>query len=250
MLAVVIFIGVFATSVLSGLVGMAGGVVLLALLVLTLPTASAMILHGVIQAVANGSRVWFIRQHMQWRLMPSYFAGVVVIGTFFWLTTISWSAPMILIAIGFISWLPVLIPRDLGFDITRKPVSLLCGITVTAAQLLAGTSGPLLDVFFQTEKLSRFEIVATKAFTQAVGHIVKVAYFTWLTIEASQAMHELVGVFYLMAFVLASLLGTKLGTQLLHRINEANFQRMSRVLILILGTAVGVGGIVQIVTGQ
>ena len=88
MLAGVIVLCVFATSVLSGLVGRAGGVILLALLVATLPTASAMIMHGLIQAVANGSRVWFIRKHVQWRLMPLYFAGVLVIALIFGTTRI------------------------------------------------------------------------------------------------------------------------------------------------------------------
>ena len=103
MLASAIVLCVFATSVLSGLVGRAGGVILLALLVATLPTASAMIMHGLIQAVANGSRAWFIRKHVQWRLMPLYFAGVLVIALIFGTTRIIWSAPTILIAIGVVS---------------------------------------------------------------------------------------------------------------------------------------------------
>ena len=103
MLASVIVLCVFATSVLSGLVGMSGGVILLALLVATLPTASAMIMHGLIQAVANGSRVWFIRKHVQWHLMPLFFAGVLLVALIFGTTRITWSAPIILIAIGVVS---------------------------------------------------------------------------------------------------------------------------------------------------
>lgn len=250
MLAVLIFVGVFVTSILSGVTGMAGGVVLLALLILTLPTSSAMIMHGIIQAMANGSRVWFIRDHMLWRLMPMYFSGVVLVGILFWATQISWSAPVILIAIGFIAWLPVLLPERLGLDITRQPVALLCGITVTAAQLLAGTSGPLLDLFFQKCKLSRFEIVATKAFTQAVGHVVKVAYFTWLTLTRSDHLHDFVNIVFITALLAVSLLGTKLGTLLLQRIDERSFRRMTTFIILILGTLVGVGGTVQLITGK
>ncbi|MCY4656047.1 MAG: TSUP family transporter [Gammaproteobacteria bacterium] len=250
MLVVLLLVGVFVTSVLSGIAGMAGGVVLLALLILTLPTYSAMVLHGLIQAMANGSRVWFIRDHVQWHLIPSYFIGVLVTGVIFWWAQISWSAPVILIAIGLFSWLPVLIPNSFGLDITRKPVAMICGIATTVATLLAGTSGPLLDVFFQTSKLTRFEIVATKAFTQTISHLVKIAYFLWLTISLSKPLHELVGLLYVIAFLLTSLIGTKIGTMLLKRINETNFQRMSRILIMILGTAVGISGIMQLQSGQ
>ena len=249
MLAGLIIGGVFVTSVMSGLAGMAGGVVLLALLVVTLPTSSAMIMHGMIQTMANGSRVWFIREHMQWHLMPMYFLGVALVGTLFWLTQLSWSAPVILIAIGLIAWLPVLLPRRIGLDITRQPIALLCGIVVTAAQLLAGTSGPLLDVFYLKSNLNRFEVVATKAFTQAVGHIVKVGYFIWLTTVLEQELHEFVAFGFLVLVLVVALLGTKLGTYLLRRINEVAFRKMSTVLILVLGTVVGIGGIIQLTTG-
>ena len=41
-------------------------------------------------------------------------------------------------------------------------------------------SGPLLDVFFVRAELDRFEVIATKAFTQTVGHAIKIVYFAWL----------------------------------------------------------------------
>ena len=44
-----------------------------------------------------------------------------------------------------------------------------------AAQLIAGASGPILDVFYNGSSLNRREIVAT-AFTQAVGHLIKLAF--------------------------------------------------------------------------
>ena len=249
MLAGVIFLCVFLTSILSGLVGMAGGVILMALLVATLPTASAMIMHGLIQAMANGSRVWFIRQHMQWHLMPTYFAGVVMVGVLFWFFKISWSAPVILIAIGIIAWLPILMPQNLALDVTRKPVTLLCGITVTATQLLARTSGPLLDAFFQGSRLNRFEMVCTKAFTQAVGHTVKVVYFTWLSLSASEPLHHLVNATFVLLLLATSLGGTRIGTWLLHKVNESNFRRMTSVIIAILGTFVAGGGAMQLMEG-
>ena len=40
--------------------------------------------------------------------------------------------------------------------------------------------GPLLDVFFVRAELDRFEVIATKAFTQVVGHVMKILYFAWL----------------------------------------------------------------------
>ena len=115
------------------------------------------------------------------------------------------------------------------------------------AQLLVGASGPLLDAFFQKSNLNRFEIVSTKAFTQTVGHLVKVAYFTWLSLQATEPMHHLLNAGYLLLLLIASLAGTRIGTWLLHRINEVNFRRMTSVILAILGTVAGAGGVVQLI---
>ena len=47
---------VFGTSVVSGVFGMAGGLVLLGSLLALLPVATAIAVQGAIQTVANGSR--------------------------------------------------------------------------------------------------------------------------------------------------------------------------------------------------
>ena len=48
----------FATSILSAVVGMAGGITLLAVMLLFLEPLAAIPLHGVIQLVSNSSRAW------------------------------------------------------------------------------------------------------------------------------------------------------------------------------------------------
>src|SRR5210317_629072 len=63
-------ISAFATSVLSGIVGMAGGMVLLVILISLLPVSSAMVLHAATQFTANGSRALLLRKHILWALLP------------------------------------------------------------------------------------------------------------------------------------------------------------------------------------
>ena len=46
----VIFVSVLGTSILSGVIGMAGGLLLMGVLVSLLPVAGAMIVHGAVQA--------------------------------------------------------------------------------------------------------------------------------------------------------------------------------------------------------
>src|SRR5262245_66616370 len=72
----------FVTAVLSGVLGMAGGIALLAVLLLYLPPLAAIPLHGVIQLVSNGSRVLVQRRHARfdwilWYALPLVPAGLV-----------------------------------------------------------------------------------------------------------------------------------------------------------------------------
>ena len=54
--AIVMLIGgaMLVTSILSGIFGMAGGMILMGLLLWLLPVADAMALHGVTQIASNG----------------------------------------------------------------------------------------------------------------------------------------------------------------------------------------------------
>ena len=55
--------------------GMAGGMILMAILVAVLPVATAMMLHGAVQSFSNGSRAWFLRRHVRWDILPWYAVG-------------------------------------------------------------------------------------------------------------------------------------------------------------------------------
>ena len=82
----VLFTAALATSILSAIVGMAGGITLLAVMLLFLEPLVAIPLHGVVQLVSNGSRTWFQRHHVSWGilgrysllLLPMGFLGLVV----------------------------------------------------------------------------------------------------------------------------------------------------------------------------
>lgn len=55
------------TSLLSGIFGMAGGLILVGVLLALLPVQDAMLLHGVTQAASNGWRALLWRRHIRLR---------------------------------------------------------------------------------------------------------------------------------------------------------------------------------------
>lgn len=56
---------VVATSILSGIFGMAGGVILIGVLLSFMPVPAAMALHGATQIAANLSRAFMWRRHIR-----------------------------------------------------------------------------------------------------------------------------------------------------------------------------------------
>ena len=109
------------TSMLSAIVGMAGGITLLAVMLLFLEPLVAIPLHGVIQLVSNGSRSWIQRDHVErsivWHyalpLLPMGILGLAVAESLPPAATRAMIGVFVLLA----TWLPV--------------KSLLCGIFCT-----------------------------------------------------------------------------------------------------------------------
>ena len=72
-LTVALLCGVaFASAVLSAMVGLAGGSVLLAVMLLFFEPAAAIPLHGVIQLISNGTRTVVQGRHVAWRVVGWY----------------------------------------------------------------------------------------------------------------------------------------------------------------------------------
>ncbi len=233
---------VAATSILSGVMGMAGGLILMAILISLQPVATAMVVHGVVQAVANGSRTLFLLRHVYWALLPPYLVGAsVALAAFIALALVPDQAT-VLIVIGAFPWLARVLPRLNRLDVTRPVTAATSGLVVTTAQLFAGVSGPLLDIFYLQARLNRYQIIATKALTQTLGHLLKLFYYGVLI-----SMEEAVPVWFLLAAVVAAVIGTRIGTGLLTGFTDAQFRRVTGWVILGIGTLCMVEGVRQLI---
>jgi len=165
---------VLSTSFVSGIFGMAGGMILLGILLAVMPLAAV---HGLTQIAANGWRAWLWREHVLWPVVASYAAGAVTAAFILTAASLPASKPVTLMALGILSFAGLLIPSRLAPNIVRRSDGVGCGVLCSFLQLLAGVSGPIFDVFFVRSQLDRKQVVATKAAIQLLGHLLKVAYF-------------------------------------------------------------------------
>lgn len=223
---------VLATMFLAGLFGMAGGVLLMGALLLLVPVADAMVLHGITMIAANGWRGVLWRQYILWRVLARYCLGLFVAGALFASLMIVPDERIIFLVLGAICFLGLVLPERLVPQADRRFGAELCGFLCTVFQLLSGVSGPMFDVFFVRTTLDRRVIVATKSACQLVTHLAKTIYFGALVggVSGIGTAPAAIAVAIIMAIA-----GTSLARPLLERMSDGVFRAWTARILMAIG---------------
>ena len=211
-----------ATSTVSAIVGMAGGTVLIALMLLFFEPLVAVPLHGAIQLVSNGSRAWIQRRHVDRGIALRYSALLLPAGVagYALLQALPADGARALIGVFVLvaTWMPEWLwigshPEQL--DRTRRFV--LLGGVVGVLNTTVGATGPLIAPFFLNLGLDRRELIGTKAACQTLGHLAKLAIFGALGFAFAAWALPLV------LLCAASAAGSWIGSRLLGHVSERAF---------------------------
>jgi uncharacterized membrane protein YfcA len=219
------------TSFLSGLFGMAGGMILMGALLALLPLPAAMVLHAVTQMASNGWRGLLWWRHVRWRTAGAFLLGGAVAFGLWSLVRYVPSTPVALIFLGLSPFLVHLVPERLQPQPERLAHGIVYGSACMTLMLLAGVAGPLADRFFLGGKLDRREIVATKAICQSCSHAFKIAYFGGI-IDQAAALDPVLAVLA----ILASFIGTALAKRFLEAMSDAQFRTWANRIIATIAT--------------
>lgn len=144
---VAIALTVLVTSFISGILGMAGGMILMGVLVMLMPVPVAMMLHGITQMAANGWRAWLWRRAIDWRVFRGTCLGALAVLAVFSALQLAGSRPVVYLILGITPFISYLVPASLKLNVDRRGHAFLCGV------------------------------VATKAASQTLSHLVKIVYF-------------------------------------------------------------------------
>jgi uncharacterized membrane protein YfcA len=132
---------------------------------------------------------------------------------------------------GLTPFVALALPEGLHLNVERRGHPFACGMVCMVLSLMAGVSGPILDVFFVRSKMSRHAVVATKAMTQSLSHIMKILYFgAFAVVEGSGVDPWLAAMMVVLAFT-----GTSLSRRVLERMNDASFRFWTRWTVMSLG---------------
>ncbi|MET3898816.1 putative membrane protein YfcA [Devosia sp. UYZn731] len=235
-IGVAMLAAVFTTSAISGVFGMAGGLILLALLLIVLPVGTAIAVQGVIQIVANGSRAILSRKFINWRILGTMMMGLATAGVILWIARYTPALATVYIAVGLMPIL-VWIPASwLQLDAAKPVHAFVCGFVGGGLNLTVGVSGPSIDIFFIRTTLDRRTVVATKAAMQVLSHIAKVVFYWQATMVLTSL--EWGAVALAAPFAIA---GTSAGYWVLQRMTDVNFRVWMRWIV----TGIGVYYLVQ-----
>lgn len=216
-------------SAISGVLGMGGGSVLLAVMASGLSPALVVPIHGVVQLASNSTRTFVLLKNVAWKYVALY-APAMVVGVWIGLqlydgSALPWFKPAIgLFIFSFLAW-DRWKPAELELpDWAYVPAGFGGGLlTITL-----GAAGPYLSAFFLRRDLSKERIIATKAAIQTFGHFLKIPAFLSVGFDYRGQMG------LVLPLLACSIVGTMLGTWVLNRVNEEAFRKIFRVALGVL----------------
>src|SRR6516165_10840735 len=203
-----------ATAFLSGLFGMAGGLILIGVLL------------AITQMASNGWRAFLWRAHIRWRPVSVYLIGCALALGLWSITRYVPDKPIALLLLGITPFMARMTPKGLKPNPDSVVQGTIYGSICMGLMLMTGVSGPLLDTFFLGGKFDRRAIIATKATCQVASHFTKLIYFGGI-IDQAATLDPLLA----LVAVCASMLGTTLSRRVLEAMSDQQFRRWANRLI-------------------
>ncbi|HEY9217822.1 MAG TPA: sulfite exporter TauE/SafE family protein [Phenylobacterium sp.] len=211
------------TAAISGVFGMAGGSLLMGALMLSVPVATAMVLHGAAQLVSNCARAVLHWRHIRFPIVAVFGAGSILAMGLMSFVSYTPSKALVFLAMGLLPILVWIPQRWSPFEIAKPTHAFFAGVSTTALALTSGVSGPLTELFLVRSMMPPRQVIATKASLQVFGHVAKIVFYGGALLDG--AGDGAVPPWLLIAVGLSALAGAAVGGRLLDRLSEENFRR-------------------------
>lgn len=217
----------FLTSCLAGVMGMGGGVLLIAAMPGFVPAAALLPLHAATQLASNLSRAAFGWRAIDVGIIPAFLlgalAGAWLGGAIYQSLNLHWLPAVIGVLILLLTW--IRLPKVGGGG--QLALALL-GFYQTGLGMLAGATGPVGAAVLLRRQSGRDWLVVNTALYMSLNHLLRMLAFFALGFSFAPWWQLLLGM------VCASVAGSWIGTRLRARVPQINFQRWFRLLVSLL----------------
>jgi uncharacterized membrane protein YfcA len=221
----------FIASTLAGVTGFGGAAVLLPVLVAVFGVREAIPILTIAQLAGNGSRVWFNRRELDWRVVGWFALGgaptALIGGLFFARAQVS-----ALTRILGVFLIAVVVWRHLRPAATWRPslpAFAVIGAGASFLSALLGSVGPLMAPFFLAYGLVKNAYIGTEALATVTMHVVKLVAYRSAHVLPLHAV--LVGIFVGPVMVL----GSYTGKQIVQRLSPGVFIAIIEITLLVAG---------------
>ncbi len=219
----------FGTAIISGTMGMGGGILLLAVMANYISPKELIPIHGLVQLMSNSSRAFLSFSFINKKLTALFFAGALmgaILGKNIVIALPEKEFRLVLSGfILFMTWAPR--PRFLP---KFKGKFIVLGGVATFMSLFVGATGPFIAPFFLHENLEKRALVATKAATQICVHLLKVLVFINIGFSVGEYL-PLVS-----SMIVAVFLGNWVGRYCMDLFSEKDFRLAFRVIVTLLAS--------------
>jgi uncharacterized protein len=224
-------VAALTASTLAAVTGFGGAAVLLPVLIAVFGVREAVPILTVAQLVGNGSRVWFNRRDLNWRVVAWFALGgipMALVGGYLFA-----AAPLSALSrlLGAFLLL-VVVWRHLRPKQTRPfpaPAFAAIGAGASFLSALLGSVGPLMAPFFLAYGLVKGAYIGTEAFSTVVMHVAKLVAYRQTAILTR--LDILIG----LALGPILILGSFLGKRIVDRLPERAFVVIIEAVLVITG---------------
>jgi len=214
----------FFTSTVAGIVGLGGGMILIAVLPSFLPLNALIPVHGLTQMSSNFSRAVFAYKDIQYETIPKFLIGSLV-GIALFASIISiLSLEYVPLFIG-IYILLSLWSKKFNNKIKKYENYYLIGFLQSGLSIVVGATGPLTMTLLLKDYEDKNKVVATGAALMSITHILKIFVFMYFGF----VFFDYIGI--IIAMIIGAVAGSYTGTKLRDKINGKKFTMILKILL-------------------
>jgi uncharacterized membrane protein YfcA len=231
-----LFLGIitFLTSTIAAIVGLGGGMMLIAILPSFLPINALIPVHGLTQVTSNLSRAIFGYKDVQYEVIPKFligsFLGIALFASILNFISLEYVPLFIGLYILLSLW-----SQKFNEKIKKYESYFLAGFFQTGLSMVVGATGPLSMTLLLKDYKDKDKVVATSAALMSLTHILKVFVFMYFGF----VFFDYIGI--IIAMVIGAITGSWAGTKLRNIIDGKKFEIILKILLTALAIKVIIG---------
>lgn len=228
---IILLLATFLASIISGVAGFGGALLLLPILSSFLDIQSSIAILTICQIFGNGSRVAFGFKDLEWKSIAIFLSGAIPLCIIGSLLMVKSDAGIIKIIVGcfliiFALW-KIIFSKNTAIN---QKTFFVGGSLTGFLSGLVGSAGPIGAAFFLSLNLSAVSYIASEAFTALTIHLVKmIVYGNYLILTKTILIYGI-------SFGIVMIAGTWFARKIAEKLPKKVFLIVVELLLIIAGS--------------